>query len=83
MGDGLVRGGGIEAEGGLTWVNDGNDSDRSGVRGVVKAFKSINTKAVRAEARAAWERASASTADPSEVDVYGGIAAIERFLDDT
>ncbi|MBM3685574.1 MAG: hypothetical protein FJW85_01020 [Actinobacteria bacterium] len=83
MGDGLVRGGGIEAEGGLTWVNDGNDSDRSGVRGVVKAFKSINTEAVRAEARAAWERASASTADPSEVDVYGGIAAIERFLDDT
>lgn len=82
MGDGPVRGEGISSGGGLTWVNDGNDSDRSGVRGVVKAFRNVNPEQVREEARAAWDRASASAADMGGVDVPGGIAAIERFLDD-
>ena len=67
---------------GFTLLNDGNDDDRSGVRRVIRAFKSINTEAARVEARAALERASASAADLSGVDVFGGIAAIERFLGD-
>lgn len=82
MGDGLVRGGGISAGGGLTWVNDGNDSDRSGVRGVIKAFRNVNPEQVREQARAAWDQANASATDMGGVDVHGGIAAIERFLDD-
>lgn len=67
---------------GFTFINDGNDGDRSGVRGVIRAFRSINTKAVREEARAALNRASASAADMDGVDEYRGIAAIERFLHD-
>jgi hypothetical protein len=67
---------------GFTFVNDGYDDDRSGVRGVIRAFRSINTKAVREEARAVLDRASASAADMGGLDVYRGIAAIERFLDD-
>lgn len=66
---------------GFTFINDGNDDDRSGVRGVIRAFKGINTKAVREEARAALDRASASAADMSGADAHSGIAAIERFLD--
>lgn len=67
---------------GFTFMNDGHDDDRSGVRGVVRAFRSINTKAVREEARAALDRASTSAADMGGADVRSGIAAIERFLDD-
>ena len=67
---------------GFTLINDGNDHDRSGVRGVINAFRSTNTEAVRVEARTALDRASASAADMGRVNVDGGIAAIERFLDD-
>ena len=67
---------------GFTFINDGHDEDRSGVRGVIRAFRSINTKAVREEARAALDRASTSAADMGGADVHSGIAAIERFLDD-
>lgn len=67
---------------GFTLMNDGYEDDRSGVRGVIKAFRSINTKAVREEARATLDRARASAAEIDGVDVHGGIAALERFLDD-
>lgn len=68
--------------GGFHFVNDGNDADRSGVRGVIKAFKSINTEAARREASVALDRARTAAADVGGVDVSGGIADIERFLDD-
>lgn len=68
---------------GFAFVNDGNEDDRSGVRGVIRAFKSVNTKEVREEAGVLLDRSRASTADLSVVDVHRGIAAIERFLTDS
>jgi len=67
---------------GYCLVNDGNDADRSGVRGVIKAFRSVNTEAARLQARATLDRARTAAAGVGGVDVSGGIAAIERFLDD-
>ena len=69
--------------GGYCLINDGNDADRSGVRGVIEAFRSVNTEAVRLEARATLDRARSAAADVGGVDVNDGVAAIERFLDDT
>ncbi len=75
-------------DGGYRLINDGNDADRSGVRGVVNAFRSVNTEAVRREARDTLDRARLAVADVGEVDVGGvdvdgGITEIERFLDNT
>jgi hypothetical protein len=64
-------------------INDGNDADRSGVRGLIEAFSSVNTEAVRLEARATLDRARSAAADLGRVDVNGGIAEIERFLYNT
>lgn len=64
-------------------LNDGNDADRRGVRGVIKAFRSVNTEAARLEARATLDRARSAAADVGGVDVNSGIAEIERFLDNT
>jgi hypothetical protein len=63
-------------------INDGNDAERSGVRGVIKAFRSVNTEAVRLEASATLDLARTAAADLGGVDLNGGIAEIERFLDD-
>ena len=82
MGEGIVWGGGITTEGGLTWVNDGNDFDRYGVRGVIKAFRNVNKEEIRTQAEATWQRARTTAGDGDRVDVHRGIADIERFLDD-
>lgn len=70
-------------EGGYRLINDGNDADRSGVRGVIKAFRSVNTEAARIEARATLDRARSVASDVGGGDVNGGITQIERFLNDT
>ena len=50
---------------------------------MIEAFRSVNTEAVRLEARATLDRARSAAADVGGVDVNDGVAAIERFLDDT
>ena len=47
-----------------------------------KAFRTVNGKESRDEAKRAWDLARAASVENDHVDVNAGIAQLERYLDD-
>lgn len=64
------------------WAQEYEDVSFEGVRAVRKAFRTVNSKECRDEAKRAWDLARAASDENDGIDVHAGIAQLERYLDD-
>jgi hypothetical protein len=64
------------------WAQEYQDVSFEGVREVRKAFRTVNSKESRDDAKRAWDLARAASDENDGVDVHAGIAQLERYLDD-